>query len=92
MNLTESNFCPYIENSSTPVRLMYLCKKTGKLCPQIEYNNGKPLPKTHFIKNGCPLNKKEEVKKKEIVKKEVTPTQKTTKKTTTQKKRKTNKK
>ena len=101
MRLTENNFCPFVENSSTPLKIMYTCKKTGKLCQKIEYSINGVTPKQSFIKNGCILNKKEEVKavkKKESIKKETTPVQEikkeqpVVKKTTTQRKKKTNRK
>lgn len=61
MKLTDKNFCPYIKDASTALRIMYLCKKTNKICPKVEYDSGKALPSRSFIKNGCPLNEKEEV-------------------------------
>ena len=75
MRLTENNFCPFVENSSTPLKLMYTCKKTGKLCPMVDYSTGNASPKFAFIKKGCALNKKEEIKviEKKEMKKEATP-------------------
>lgn len=61
MKLTDKNFCPYVKDASTALRIMYLCKKTNKICPKVEYDSGKALPSRSFIKNGCPLNEKEEV-------------------------------
>ena len=69
MQLTEKNFCPNIKDLSTSLKLNYICKVTGKLCPKVDYSSGKALPSKLFIKNGCPLNKKEEEQIVEEVKK-----------------------
>lgn len=59
MELTEKNFCPNIKNMSTMMKISYVCKKTGRICPKVDYSSGKALPSKFFVKNGCPLMKEE---------------------------------
>lgn len=68
--LTDKNFCKNIKNTSDSMRTIYVCKKTGKICPKVDYSSGKALPSRQFIKNGCPLL--EEVEEVVV---EVTPVQ-----------------
>lgn len=65
MKLTSSNFCQYVKDESTNLKTVYTCKRTGEICPKVDYRTGKPLPSNSFIKNGCQINKQivEEVKK-----------------------------
>lgn len=59
MEITKKTFCTNIRNISDGLRTSYICEKTGRVCPKLDYSSGKPLPSKLFIKNGCPLIKEE---------------------------------
>ena len=59
--LTINNFCPYVKNASDSLRTTYVCKKTGQICPRVDYSSGKALPSKLFIKNGCPLIEEKQI-------------------------------
>lgn len=66
MNLTVNNFCKNIKNVSDAMRTVYVCKKTGKVCPKVDYSSGKALPSKYFVKSGCALNIEEEIVAQEV--------------------------
>lgn len=59
MEITKKTFCTNIRNISDGLRTSYICEKTGRVCPKLDYSSGKPLPSKLFMKNGCPLIKEE---------------------------------
>ena len=59
MEITKKTFCTNIRNISDGLRTSYICEKTGRDCPKLDYSSGKPLPSKLFMKNGCPLIKEE---------------------------------
>ena len=59
MEITKKTFCTNIKNVSDGLRTSYICEKTGRVCPKLDYSSGKPLPSKLFMKNGCPLIKEE---------------------------------
>ena len=59
MEITKKTFCTNIKNISDGLRTSYICEKTGRVCPKLDYSSGKPLPSKLFMKNGCPLIKEE---------------------------------
>lgn len=59
MKITKKTFCTNIRNISDGLRTSYICEKTGRVCPKLDYSSGKPLPSKLFMKNGCPLIKEE---------------------------------
>ena len=59
MEITKKTFCTNIRNISDGLRTSYICEKTGRVCPKLDYSSGKPLPSKLFMKNGCPLMKEE---------------------------------
>ena len=71
MEITKKTFCTNIKNVSDGLRISYICEKTGRVCPKLDYSSGKPLPSKLFIKNGCPLMKEENEQIVEEVKEEV---------------------
>ena len=52
MEITKKTFCTNIKNVSDGLRISYICEKTGRVCPKLDYSSGKPLPSKLFMKNG----------------------------------------
>lgn len=71
MEITKKTFCTNIRNISDGLRTSYICEKTGRVCPKLDYSSGKPLPSKLFMKNGCPLMKEKSEQIVEEVKEEV---------------------
>ena len=71
MKLTTNNFCPNVKDESTAIRICYVCKSTGKICPRVDYSSGSALPDRVFMNSGCPLLVKEDTKKVKPVKEEI---------------------
>ena len=71
MKLTKSNFCPNIKDESTAIRICYVCEKTEKICPRVNYSSGEALPDRFFEHNGCSLLVKDTSAKEKKIEKSV---------------------